>query len=587
MHRLLSGMCVKQREKGKRRQSWPPLLQVRPAGARSDFLREGACGTACWRMNGKGKQMRKKSEEAIRTAVEIYCLLLFVFLPLYMENGFAMIGDVKYRFFRNITIMFCILLSVLQFLWYAGGGKGERVRSVSRTDLFLLGYLAAAMLSFCFSMERGTALRGFSGWYMGLFSQLMFAWIYFVLSRWYVNVDKLLLFCFFGVLTVMALAVLNRYGFDPLGVFRGFGQDTWEAVHLVSTIGNPNWYCGYVSVAASACFYFSYTGGKHTGALGLAGCLLTFLTLLTQGSEGGYLIPLAMLAVLFVDAVGSRKRLLRFCLMALSCPAAALLGVQGIRLRGLTLAEDGSLQGLLFWKGWAVLFILLGAASLVLCFRERMKRKDHLKSGKARKTVLVIYGILAVLGLILFFLCQVSDAVWEALGERGLLRLTDNWGNDRGALWRMSWEYFARSPWYRKVFGAGPDCFYHAVYSVFAVNDVIHPVGQWEAAVYANAHNEWLNMLVNQGILGLVGYAGIFGAGFVRLWRNRERRKEAWWGLLAIAGYCVHGLVSFQQTVSTPLIFAILGITEAALRRIPDTAAEGTAPPGGESAQGN
>lgn len=35
-----------------------------------------------------------------------------------------------------------------------------------------------------------------------------------------------------------------------------------EAVHLLSTIGNQNWYCGYISVAASACFYFAYTGGK-------------------------------------------------------------------------------------------------------------------------------------------------------------------------------------------------------------------------------------------------------------------------------------------------------------------------------------
>ena len=37
-----------------------------------------------------------------------------------------MIGDVKYQFFRNVTILFFVLLSVLQFLRYAGGRKKEQ-----------------------------------------------------------------------------------------------------------------------------------------------------------------------------------------------------------------------------------------------------------------------------------------------------------------------------------------------------------------------------------------------------------------------------------------------------------------------------
>ena len=70
--------------------------------------------------------MREKAGEAIRTAAEAYGLLLFVVLPLYMRNGYAMIGDVKYQFFRNVTILFFVLLSVLQFLRYAGGRKKEQ-----------------------------------------------------------------------------------------------------------------------------------------------------------------------------------------------------------------------------------------------------------------------------------------------------------------------------------------------------------------------------------------------------------------------------------------------------------------------------
>ena len=109
--------------------------------------------------------------------------------------------------------------------------------------------------------------------------------------------------------------------------------------------------------------------------------------------------------------------------------------------------------------------------------------------------------------------------------------------------------------------------FYYAAYAVYAVNDLIHPTGQWETAVYANVHNEWLNMLITQGIFGLICYGGIFAVSFVRLWRARKWQKEVYWGILALAGYCLHNAVSFQQTVSTPLIFAVLGISESLLRR--------------------
>lgn len=511
--------------------------------------------------------MHKKAEEYIRAVAEVYGLLLFVLLPLYMRNGYALIGDVKYQFFRNATVMFCILLSLLQLVWVISGREKTRLRKAfSLTDALMLGYLASAVLSCCLGMERHTALWGFSEWHMGLFSQMLFVWIYFVLSRWTGDAEKMGRACFWGALAVMALAILNRYGFDPLGAFREMTQGTWDMEHLLSTIGNQNWYCGYVSVAASACFYFGYLGEGAMGAAGLCGCLISFWTIMTQGSESGYLIPLAVMAVLLADALGSRRRLLRFCLVSLCWPAAALPGVWGIRFRGLILVEDGSLGGVLFWRGWPLLFLLLGGASLTLYVREKRGRADLLESGRIKRAVLIAAGILTAAGMVLFLLCQLSDGVWDALGGGSLLRLTDGWGSGRGALWRMCLEYFAQCPWVRKLFGAGPDCFYYALYSTHAVNDVIHPTGQWETAVYANAHNEWLNMLINQGILGLFCYAGIFIASFIRLWRIRSRKKQAYWGILAVAGYCVHSTVSFQQVVSAPLVFAILGISEALLR---------------------
>ena len=134
--------------------------------------------------------MQKKVEHFIRAATDIYCLLMFVLLPLYMRYGFAMIGDVKYQLFRNATILFGILLSLLQLIWYISGGRKESVRHVSLTDSFMLGYLTAAVIAFCLSVEHFTAFWGFPGWYMGLLSQLLFVWEYFALSRWSDSMEK-------------------------------------------------------------------------------------------------------------------------------------------------------------------------------------------------------------------------------------------------------------------------------------------------------------------------------------------------------------------------------------------------------------
>ncbi len=81
-------------------------------------------------------------------------------------------------------------------------------------------------------------------------------------------------------------------------------------------------------------------------------------------------------------------------------------------------------------------------------------------------------------------------------------------------------------------------------------------------AVFANAHNQWLNHLVNMGLLGLCGAVGL-------LITSVRRYRGYLPCVLALALYGANSLVSFQQVLSTPLFFLILGIAES---RIKETA---------------
>lgn len=511
--------------------------------------------------------MYVKIRDTLKTAINAYLVLILLVLPLYVRDGYVMIGNVKYLFFRNVTLFFVLVAAVMQILMAVVQGRERKgVHMISSTDAAVMVFAGSAALSWCFSIDRHTAWWGTSGWYMGLLSQLMFVWIYFAASRWCGEQKEILWAFFAGATVVMALGLLNRYVYDPLSMF--VGLEDWNRTHLLSTIGNSNWYCGYVSVASAVCIYFAYAKNKVCQLAGLVGSLFCFWTIMTQGSEGGYLILAAEMIAALLWSLEDRKKLFAF-LKVLACwPAAALLGQYCIRFRGLILVEDGALGGLLFWPGWPLVMFLLVALNILLYIRERKGQPDKLKAGYVKKAALWIVGAFFAVGIITFLACQLWEGVWNFLGRKELLRITDSWGNGRGILWRMSIGCFAQMETLHKLIGAGPDCFSAVLYGMYPVNDMIHVAGQWETAIYANAHNEWLNMLVNQGILGLVSYAGIFVTLFARLWKYSRRNSFLLLGILAIAGYCAYGIVSFQQTISTPIMFAVLGISEAALRDI-------------------
>lgn len=520
--------------------------------------------------------MSHEEKEYLKTAVNIYLVLLLFILPLYMKNGYVMLGDAKYQFFRNVTLFFVLVTTILQVTELLNTKKTEGFKGVwskcacsggawVQTDMWVLFWGFSGVLSWCLAEDKSMAWHGVPGWYMGLLSELLFVWIYFAVSRWYEGSKSVLYMFWMGAFLVITLGILHRYVYDPLNLWEGL--DDWNMGHLLSTIGNQNWYCGYISVASCVCFYHGYCGTGLKGAAGLLGCMLVFWTILTQGSEGGYLILLAQMLVLFLVSLENRGKMLRFLRVMICCTAAVFLGQYCIRFRGLMLVEDGTLKGIIFWEKWPWIFGVLAVLLVLLSIREKRGCKDMMADISAQKAGLWVISVLLLTGGILFIGCQISDEIWRLFGENELLRITDTWGNGRGILWRVGWGSYVKEGILRQLAGAGPDCFINVVYKWYPLNDLMQAHGQWENALYANAHNEWLNMLINQGILGLVSYAGIFITLFIRLCREQKREPFALLGMLAVSGYCVYGMVSFQQVLSTPLIFAVMGISEAFLRR--------------------
>ena len=524
--------------------------------------------------------MKKQTKEFTSLLCNLYLVALAAVLPLYTDGSYWMLGDTKYLFFRNITLICLGIWAAVMLI----AGVRERLHAASEDqswwkrwsalDLAVLLYGAAVCLSALFSHYPETAWFGFREWYMGAVSQLLFVGIYFFISRSYGGSSYPLWLWNIAFFAVVVLGVCNRFGADPVGLLAGFNSGDWEYSHMISTIGNINWFCGYVGVAIAVSvsgYLYSAKGWRRAVLYAISAAGLTLLVI--QGCDTGIVVAAVCLGSCVLLGIGSASIMKRTLFLAagvsMLLPAygriVTLMGAEALK----ALPADGIGIDRLGWNGW---WLIGGVCLLFGIFAERAARalRDSKERGRRVRTgMAVLAGILTLAALAaaaLYFVRQSRDGLW---------------GSGRGVLWRLAVEGFLRNDFVGKLFGVGPDCFAEYIYSSFPPEELLTLSGRWAGAVYANAHNEWLNHLVNLGIMGTGCYLAVFVTGVVRcrkaaLCQGGEKRIGAA-GILAILLYGVVSCTCFQQCLSTPLFFAVLGLCESSLRRGGEPAENGRA----------
>lgn len=517
------------------------------------------------------------ANEFTRILCNFYMIALTVLLPLYTRGTYVMLGDSKYTLFRNVSL-FCLGLAGAVLLaglferaaarrkagsnpvglkseWITGW-NGQHVAGqqiFSSVDICVLCYGCAVVVSALCSSYGTTPWTGYREWYMGTLSQLIFVFIYFLFSRQYQESAYSVYMWEAAFFFVVLLGLCSRLGWDPLNLMDGFHAGDWEYSHLISTIGNINWFCGYCSVALAmpVAGYLKCRDRKKqiflytTSVLGL-------ILLCIQGSDVGPVLAAACLGVCLLlgrnNATAFGRPLLLTAGMAFGLPCYSglvlLLGDEAC----MALPADGPGLSTFGWAGWWLLGLVCVGMYLTI---HRLSDSRC----ESERTESVIKGLW--LGTVIL-----GTAVLIVGGVLYLIRLSGNedWIRGRGALWRLSWQGFLRGGWKQKLLGAGPDCFAEYIYSMFNPEELMVVEGHWAGATFANAHNQWLNHLVNTGFLGLCSAVGIGIAAF-------RRYRHFFPGILALAMYGVNSLVSFQQVLSTPLFFLMLGICEYSARR--------------------
>ena len=144
-----------------------------------------------------------------------------------------------------------------------------------------------------------------------------------------------------------------------------------------------------------------------------------------------------------------------------------------------------------------------------------------------------------------------------------------SWGSARGGTWAAGARCFWEADFLHKIFGVGPDCLYAFLSNEGRVGLQTMVNDRFGGNRLTNAHNEWLTVLVDIGVLGLISYAGMMITAIRDFLRAGESKMLVGACGICVLAYTVNNMFSFQQVMNISTVFVIMGIGEN-LRSAPE-----------------
>lgn len=534
----------------------------------------------------------------MRLTLICYLAAILVALPFYFqrETGYTTIGSSKSELFQKWGIgsarmfvhIFLLYLVFALFCWWKENRKTKHKAALlinrfldgfSITDKFVIFYILSLCFSYYYSPYSEVALMGTSGWYMGFVPQMVMAGSYLAVTRLLPKAlvkwtAAAMLLVSFGV---FLLGVLNRYGVNPLGMASA-------GPSFISTIGNINWYCGYWTVLfpVGAGMYLLYEKeyGKEKKSLYLQRAALGAFTAvgfaagITQGSDSGMLAFAATLLLMGWLAGSSRERLERFFEMLLIfCAALMVLAVVQWRWpdrnQYITWLYRLLVQTPLPWVGGLGIFL-----AYVFLVKGRQGELCRRLFRAVWRTLTVLFCAAVLLTAVAIAVNTKHPGSLGRFSEIPLFTFSKDWGNFRGGTWRAGVETWLSQDILHKITGTGPDTMASFIYEGSNISLLEAVREQFGNSRLTNAHGEWLTVLSNLGVMGLLSFGGMIISAIVCFVRAEKKTKDGnpAGALCAACGislfcYTVNNIFSFQQVMNITQMFLVMGLGGALLRQ--------------------
>ena len=472
---------------------------------------------------------------------EIYLwLMLFAFPVIVSPKGYGDITQTKTVFFMAVTAVFALFRLICCLI----DKRFPYPKTVAQWAV--LCYLLATCASALWSTYEGT-LRGL-GRGEGVLTVLFYCLVFFcgcgiIFKRRHI-IPLGLAVIVFSVIGILQICDMNPLGLYPDIYLYYAAMDVYTAP-FIGTIGNSGIAGAFLSVCIPLFFVWFITGKRRLDYLILIPLCSAFFLLMYSDVSGAKLASVAAIVLGAVFTLTDKNRIYRtFTALSVITFATALtyyiVPVYEFPKLSFVFRENGIFIAMM---AFAALLSLAGWLVHKIDFSVNIKL--------LRRVMLIALAVIGVCGLIYVYFSDAQSGFIYELNQVMHGNFADEFGSSRLRIWKRCIEMFKEYP----ILGSGPDT---AVMRFNIIFERFSPI--WQKLIRTgvdSAHNEFLNLLVNVGIVGLVPFAVAICA--VLFKKKKPLNKLC---AIAVLGYVVQAMFLFSITITAPYFWLFMGLAD-------------------------
>lgn len=479
-------------------------------------------------------------------ASQICLVLILMIYPLIFSKTYSGILEIKYISFTIIavTMIYFYVMEKQVFGFYNNCTKAR----LSIVDIAMLGFIGVMAISTILSDYKIEALTGSCSNNMGLIYYLILVGVYFAVSRMFINKNIVIISLSIGFVATVIFATIQFMGVDIFSLISSINYDL--SINYLSTLGNTNIYSSFLCLITPvfmtgavlsddflkrALFYFmSFVG---------------YIGLFTANTDGGYVgFFTAFVLVLFIS-VNSKYRITRFLYL---CFIYCLSTVGFLIIHKANYENARPLSAITKFMVYGQFTkILLIVFAVLICLVVKMKSKI-ITGYRIRKIIRIIIATFFCLLVVLAILVNVNK-VFSLGFLDSYFKFTKDWGTGRGYVWNWCFTIFKDGNIIDKIFGFGPGTCGIKLLSAYS-SEMKYSLGYY----FTTAHNEFLEILLNTGFLGLISYVSIMLSTIIKNLKDKDYFHIIF--TVGIISYATQSMFIVLQPVVVPLVFVFLGL---------------------------
>lgn len=532
--------------------------------------------------SGSGRLMT-----GITSAFLLYMLVIY---PLALHDHYFDITYTKYTVFKVGVILFAVIwamgLVIVLTGINAGGMKGRHAGGnvkvgtmdklkavicdgVYGTDICMVLFFISGVMSFIMAEDKKNAFTGAQGRYCGLAFMILIFIMYIIVSARVSNMEKMwslisMVFVLVSSVTFI-IAILQNIGFDPFKLLDGINRKQRNI--YVSTFGNIDIFGSFICIALPLFMGLYVTEKSNIKRIVYGiGVFAGFMAFIPANADVVFAgVGAAIIAVLFATVYMERvDRLFELVMLG----SGGYLGM--VLLRKLVGTNGAKITGFNRLSEHPALLVIIFAVALFIRVIIQVyinENKDEIYINKNKSEVYINKqkdrtGIKLIIVLAVVLISGIAVIIYGIKNNIAMFDFNDKWGSYRGYIWRRVTGLYGELPFVQKIFGHGNESIRSLMDERF-YDEMLQVTG----TVYDNAHNEYLQYLVTQGLFGMLSYGGVVVTAVIAGVKKIKKSPYILGLLLAVVSYGVQAIFNVNQCITTPYMFIMTAMLIGMCRR--------------------